>query len=263
MPRSTVGGERGVGCGRGTQRGVRRRGSKLGPAQRPVNPFAGERVEEPGRIADEQVPRAGSDRHPAAQGAGPQQRLCALRARQATPQSGELRQFVPEQGLDVFAPLPHLPAGQHQRDVHPATGQRRQPHVSAGPHVHLAVARQRTQAVNVLAMCHQAGPVRPPARPDGVGLPRHRGVQPVGANDQPRRDVPRRATPRRRADAADPLPFPQQVVNARALPDGRPTPLRDSEQSLIELWSWECQRLPAGIRAGKALAGRSDELHPA
>ena len=86
---------------------------------------------------------------------------------------------------------------------------------------------------------------------------------PVGADDQSRRYVPRRTVPGRRADTADVLPIPQQFVNARALPDGRPTPSCDIEQGLVELGARQCQRLAAGIRAGKALAGRSDELHPA
>ena len=206
VPCSTVDGERGVGCGWGTQRGVRRRGCKLGPAQRPVNPFAGERVEEPGRVADEQIPWAGGDRHPAAQRAGPQQRLDALCARQTTPQR---RGIAPTRARTKPRP-PCLAAAPPGR----AGLARRSPgHPVAAPaprRRRAARASRRSSPAHRGRQCaRNVSPGRCGAATQpglmSVGVPRHRGVQPVGADDQPRRDMCRAgATPRRRADAADP-----------------------------------------------------------
>ena len=178
---------------------------QLRRAQRPMEALAGERVEEAGRVADEQPVGAGPARDPDADRGGTLDRVADLRAR---PRHGVVVRRRDRRGGQPARRRsrprsrsrdPPAPIGEDDPDVDPAARDRREPDIAAVEHDHPGVANGVGPRIGDVE--RQRRPIAEGRTPRDAGIPGDDRAEPVGADDHGGVGAFRRwrAWPRRRA----------------------------------------------------------------
>ena len=244
----------------GKQVGVNGRCRQAGGDQRPVQAFPGERVEEPGGVADHEPVRPGPPLDAAAERARTRDRVGCLAGSPRFPDTGERRHRRQQRrsggrravGGEATAPCS---ACHHDADVDPPAGHGRDPAVGAiAEHDHPRL--RRWIAGDVRDVPGQADALGERRIPDHAGRRRHDRPRSVRADDDARHDGLRVARDRD-ARVTVVAVAERDTPDGRAAPDSRARGLRELEQRGVERGPVEADgRRAAGLGAVGEAEGR-------
>jgi hypothetical protein len=167
------------------QRPLDRIGGQFRPAERAENTFAGERIEESGGVADEQIASSRDTANFPSERADPTNRRDPPRVAERFDDSGQFRQAPLEVALDRLARLLHTERP-NQANVDDPSTNRRQPTIETSADMHLAETINRRYAV---VARNQAETARPTDRHIEAERTRDGRMQPIGRHHETRPHV--------------------------------------------------------------------------